>query len=320
MTARNSILLIIRQNDGMDYNTLLNKISGNYSSINSAMAALSRAIKDLAAMGYVVRKGSRLYATERATTLIYSEMRNKLLMRLNQIVKSKNSSREIDTIVEHLQTLIERSKGDSDLLRAARGSTEFSIGDLEKIGKELDERIRHLSYIAGIFSSQISSLKELDFNDSVLLPADKKSLAIVRQIAEKTGAKDFSAEIKNEAFLAELEKSAGNLGARVKGTTVQLPVSSLKGFLEMAVKQNESRRGLYLMLHLPPLLIRLAPGVISVEGPYSRLEETGGRAGRGSRAAERRQQKIIKKERRKESVWGKLKKQERSPGGTKLQP
>ena len=52
MTTKNAILLIVKQNNGIDYNSLLNKFSSSYSNINSARAALSRSLKDLISFGF----------------------------------------------------------------------------------------------------------------------------------------------------------------------------------------------------------------------------------------------------------------------------
>ncbi|MFH1225565.1 MAG: hypothetical protein V1676_07220 [Candidatus Diapherotrites archaeon] len=283
MTTKNSILLIIKQNNGIDYNTLLSKISGNYSSINSAMAALSRAIKDLAVMGYVVRKDNRIYATQSAEALIHSEMKNKLLLRLNQIVNSKNNVQEIDSIVEHLHMLIERSKDDAALLRAAKGSTEFSIRDLEAIDAELDSRIKHLSYISGVFKGQVAEMKNLDFNNSVQMPLSADTVARLQKEAEELALQDISAETKNPAFLALASGAGGTeLGVKMKGaTTLSVPLSSLKGFLSLAMKHNAEHRDLFLVLHFPPLVVRLTPVYFSTEGPHSRLKKLAGKHGEG---------------------------------------
>ncbi|MBU0662685.1 MAG: hypothetical protein ABH854_01485 [Candidatus Diapherotrites archaeon] len=274
MTTKNSILLIIKQNEGIEYNTLLNKISGNYSNINSAMAALSRALKDLSATGYILRKGNRLYATPRAESLIHSEMKNKLLIRLNSLVNSKNPRHEIDSIVEHMHTVIERSKEDTSLLKAARGSTEFTIRDLENLHASLEGNIKHLSYISGVFNAQISSLKSLDFNDSILLPKNKTSVAQLCTVAQTLGASDFTAETRSEEFLQALANEP-SLSAKIKGTTISMPVPLLEQFLSLALEKNETGGNLFLSLYLPPLMVKLSPNAISVEGPHSKLKELG---------------------------------------------
>ena len=133
MTTKNSILLMIKQNPGIEYNALLNKYSANYSNINSARAALSRALKDLLIFGFLRKQENRFFATDKAIILVNSEMKNKLLLKLNSAINSKDPLSEINLIVERLSTLIERAKHDSGLLKAAKARSDFSISDLEKI-------------------------------------------------------------------------------------------------------------------------------------------------------------------------------------------
>src|SRR3989338_2596653 len=108
MSQRNSILLIIKQNNGLSYTTLLNKIQGDYSSINSARAALSRTLKDLISFELARKQGDHIFITDKALPQISSEMRSKLLDKLNLLISSKNNYLEIDLIVQLLHTLIER--------------------------------------------------------------------------------------------------------------------------------------------------------------------------------------------------------------------
>jgi len=80
---------MIKQTPGIDYNSLLNRVSANYSNVNSARAALSRAIKDLAIFGLVRKQQNRFFATDKAVLLVNSEMKNKLVLKLNQAIASK---------------------------------------------------------------------------------------------------------------------------------------------------------------------------------------------------------------------------------------
>ena len=153
MTAKNAILLIINQSPGIDYNSLLNKISPNYSNINSARAALSRAVKDMIIFGFIVKQKNNFFATDKATAQISSEMKNKLLMRLNHTINSRNADSDIDSIVRQLQVLIERGKQDATLLKAAKGSTKFHIQDLVVLEEKVSKQAKHFSYIQDIFFS-----------------------------------------------------------------------------------------------------------------------------------------------------------------------
>lgn len=87
MTNKNAVLLIIKQNNGIEYNDLLNKIAATYSNINSARAALSRTVKDITALGLVVRQGDKLFISQKGLTETNKEMKNKLLLKLNETIK-----------------------------------------------------------------------------------------------------------------------------------------------------------------------------------------------------------------------------------------
>ena len=158
MTQKNNILLIVKQSPGIDYNSLLNKVSSGYGSVNSARAALSRALKDLNAVGMLKRQGSNFFVTDKGATEINSEMKSKLLIKLNQRMKCKSPVDEINSIVEMLSTLVERSKQDRDLLKAAKGSTEFYVSDLLELKEQVDKRAHSLEYLSGVMLQRIEAL------------------------------------------------------------------------------------------------------------------------------------------------------------------
>ncbi|MFH1586519.1 MAG: hypothetical protein ABID38_01530 [Candidatus Diapherotrites archaeon] len=269
MTTKNSILLIIKQNPGIEYSSLLNKVAANYSTINSARAALSRALKDLIAFGFVFKRESHLFATEKATTTINLEMKNKLLMRLNNAVKSRNSLGEVDTIVESLHNLIERSKEDTDLLKAARGSTDFYVSDIENLEKGIEGRREHLAYISKILGEQVKSLKNLDFND-IIEKELKQTPQLIQKIVSNENLRDISVESADEEFLELISK---NFDSKKRGRTVSIQAKKLKEFLKLfsseAVKKNILRVNIY----LSDRRVLLTPTKAYFIGPYSKLHK-----------------------------------------------
>jgi len=172
MASKTSILLIIRQNPGIKYNELLSKVRSKYSNLNSARAALSRALKELSSFGYVEKQDDSYFVTEKGNALINSETKSKLILKLNQLVARGNTA-DLDSIVKHLHTLIERSREDKELLKIAKGSIEFYLSDLEKIRNNVSNQIKHLNYLEEVLSSQIKTLKTLGFNDAKLVPFEK---------------------------------------------------------------------------------------------------------------------------------------------------
>jgi len=210
MTARNSILLILKQNPGIEFNALLAKIASNYGNINSARAALSRAIKDLNARGLVKKKQKKIFPTDKGLALLGNEMKTKLILRLNSLVKHRNSDENIDSIVQLLSTLIERSKADVDLLKAARGNTSFFVSDLEKLKKALSNKANHLNYLTNVLAQQIEVLRKLNFSDNISFSWNQKTKNFVNLAIERTAGTDIIVECLNSDFLEKAKQKFFN--------------------------------------------------------------------------------------------------------------
>src|SRR3989338_4288744 len=127
MTTKNAILLIVKQNHGIDYNSLLTKFASSYSNSNPARAALSRSLKDLTTFGLLRKTDNKYFLMEKGQGEIYSEIKNKLVLALNSVVRGKHPVDDIDSIVQKLQILIERGRQDRDLLKTARSSLDFPV-------------------------------------------------------------------------------------------------------------------------------------------------------------------------------------------------
>ncbi|MAG22128.1 MAG: hypothetical protein CL943_02375 [Candidatus Diapherotrites archaeon] len=251
MTQRNNILLIVKQQPGIDYNSLLNKISSSYGSINSARAALSRALKDLSALGMLKRQGNNIFITAKGSASINQEMKSKLILKLNQSIKGKNPVEEINSIVEMLSTLIERSKQDRDLLKAAKGSAEFYIADLAELKEGLDKRIHNLNYLGGIMLQQISSLQELNFNDNRKQPFDPKTKKIVSQLVQSQKSEELTAEFLKQDLL---QHATTELNGKQQGNTLILDKKHLAKLLSF-IEKNSQTESSPVNLYLPPLKI-----------------------------------------------------------------
>jgi len=269
MTARNSILLIVKQQPGIEYNELLNKILGNYGSIESARAALSRSIRYLNALGLIVRRDNNLFATGKGAALLSNEMQNKLLLRLNEHMNGKDPSLRFDNAVQLMQTLIERSKQDKDLLVAAKGSVDFYLSDLLALEKDVEKRVHSLQYLHKIFEHQISSLKELDFPDFKKLKWDVKSKALLKSIAKRMKAKVFTAECLNEGFR---KKAAEHFKAKSKQNELFLESKLLPKFLNFVENNSRLERNV-VNLFIAGVKIKIDYPYIFVTGPYKQLQQ-----------------------------------------------
>lgn len=269
MGAKNTVLLIVKQFPGIRYSSLLAKTAGDYSNINSARAALSRTLKDLKVYGYVHEMNNGFHTTPKAEAKISSELKNKLVMRLNSLVNAKNSGQEVDAIVEHLHTLIERSKSDKDLLKAAKGSTEFFITDLSRLRKNVESRAKHFSYISGILDSQISAMEELGFKDSMKIDAGDAGAKLAKA-ASRLKLNDFVVEVNKEDALNALgRKFAG----KIKGNSFSKKVESLASVVGETARRCSGDNSLIVTLYMGALSARLHNNIVYVAGPYNMLEK-----------------------------------------------
>jgi hypothetical protein len=274
MTARNSVLLIIKQNNGLEYNSLLNKIKSNYSSLNSARAALSRTLKDLNAFGLIKRQSNHIFITAKGAAQISSEMKSKLLIKLNQTVQAKNSYLEIDSIVKNLHTLIERSKEDTDLLKAAKGSAEFYLANLRTINRQIKERAKHLQYIDSVLAGQIKTLEELGFNDLISLELSPKNVKKLQETIQKSSTKDFFVQCNSAEWLEKISKT---FKAKIEKNGVTLHTQKFPKLLEFAQAQAQDAfnpdQPLRLTVFLPKISLNITGSKINVVGPAPELKQ-----------------------------------------------
>ncbi|MBN1941627.1 MAG: hypothetical protein JW772_05625 [Candidatus Diapherotrites archaeon] len=269
MTQRNNFLLIVKQYQGIEYNTLLNRVAPEYGSINSARAALSRTVKDLTALGFLHRQGSKLYVTDKGMYEINSEMKNKLLLRLNSAVNSKNQVSEIDSIVKMLQTLIERSKADNDLLKAARSSSNFVISDLEELRKNTEQKVNQLNYLSKILLNQINSLKKLNFNDSKEFNLNAETIPLLHLMLEQQQSEHIWVECSNKKFM---ENANIQLQAKQENNSLLLDKNQLKNLILQVLEfpQTEKNR---VKIFLPSIQIQIENPKAYLTAPFKNLKE-----------------------------------------------
>lgn len=270
MTTKNSILLIIKQSPGIDYNSLLNKLAQEYGSVNSARAALSRALKDLSALGMIERKENYVYVTEKGASLIESEMKNKLLLKLNNLVQGKNALFEINTIVEYLHALLEHSKKDSGLLKAARGSAAFSISDLIALNEKVQQQCKHLTHMSTVLSEQIEAIKGFDFNDAVKMPCNDSALESAQRLASAANLQEMLLESNDSAFL---EKTALSLNQKIKGTALAVPALNFRETIKEIKALCAYPKPNTYTFYLTPFKLVLSSDSAVFSGPYSKLKE-----------------------------------------------
>ncbi len=205
MASKNSVMLSINQLPGIKYHDLLAKIAGEYSNINSARAALSRLVKDLEALGLVRRKENNLFLTDKGVLKIQTEMKNKLLLKLNKLVKEADS-RNPDPLVQQLSVLVERSKKDEGLRGVARSTVSFPVSRIFKISEKIGEQGKHLSYLSRITAKHAKALREMNFADltEVELTGKKKARLVKGMKKGLSGEFIAKAGEKNSELIEKL--------------------------------------------------------------------------------------------------------------------
>ncbi len=266
MSTKNTVLLIVKQNKGIDYNSLVNKFASSYSNINSARAALSRSLKDLTTFGFLSRKGNHFYLLEKGESEIYSEIKNKLVIGLNDSLKQKKPENDVDSIVSKLQIMIQRGRDDNDLLKTSKSSLDFSISNLEDVEQQLKKKIKHLDYLSGVMNEQINSLKELDFNDSFTKPLNKDSAKLLSSLFSD---KELTVECQNEKTLVAL---AARFNSKARNNAFQLDKSDLKKLFSYAEKNKQLPLGL-ITVFSSTIKAEFSRSNIVLSGPFSEIKK-----------------------------------------------
>ena len=272
MTSKSSILLIIQQNPGIDYQSLLSKIAPNYANLNSSRAALSRVLKDAGSFGMVSRQGHQLFLTDKGMAGLKVKMHDKLVLKLNQLMRVRSVSSNPDPLVQNLSVLLERGKMDARLLDNARASVNFSVNDVEKVHGGLQENIRHLQYVEKTLSSQIHSLREQNFPSSHSAPlADW--LPLLPRLVELSTAEDVQVDHSTLPGGADHPLMNG-LPFTPKGNRLSLPHSHLSELLSRLSGQEATFTGVRAFLGL--ITLDLDRDTATIRGPGMIIEKLAG--------------------------------------------
>lgn len=199
MTLKNSVLLMIKQSPGIDYNDLLARISSRYKNPSSANSALNRVIKDMTSFGSLKKENNKLFLTDKGSASISIEMKDKLIMRLNE--EMKKSFPNPSDIVQLLVVLYQRSSASPDLLNNAKQNATFTINDIENLRKKISDKRRYLKKMSLLLKQQSEKLKELDFNDSSEFVFDKD---FISKAVVFCGEQKMVVEIKDEELLLKI--------------------------------------------------------------------------------------------------------------------
>ena len=257
MTFNNSVLLIIKQNSGIDYKDLLAKITQRYKSPASAKSALARSLKDMAAFGFIKREASKLFITDKGLSSMSIEMKDKLVLRLNEEIKRPMHS--LDEIAKLLIILYQRGSQDKDLLNNAKENASFTISDIEELRRKIRAQRSHLKKISLLLQQQVEKLCELDFNDSFQLAFDEHAAT---RLALFCRGQKIVVETKDKDVLAKIPEHWKKQGIiSVEGENISL--------LTQLFSSMPSAKA---MLYLSNAKISLMAGKATFFGPYKTVK------------------------------------------------
>lgn len=257
MTFNNSILVKIKQNKGMEYNELFNSIVSSYNNQNSARAALSRSLKNLEAFGQIQRKGSQILLTDKGFASINFEMKDKLILRLNDLMKKPMN--DLEEVVRLLLIISQRGENDQDLLKNARDNTTFTITDIENLRREILMRKKMLTKMDALLSKQAQKLKELDFNE---IYSEKISFRLAERIS-KNVVGEISTEIFDEELIASIP------GEWKKQHKIIITGKDMQKLFSILLENPSSR----VILYLSGAKVILFGEKATFYGPYSLIQK-----------------------------------------------
>lgn len=258
---------MVKQSPGITYNSLLGKTSSDFGSINSARASLSRTLKDAVSLGLLKKRDSFYFITDKGSSTISFEMKNKLLMKLNSLISSSKNIDELDSIVKQFHTVIERSKNDSDLLKDARTSATFFISDLTELNLMVNSKIKHLSYLSKILSKQLILLKELNFNDSLVLSKEKKSIKQLVSFFSSFELNEFFVECPLAVFGSISKEFSVKSKKPIFSLKKEFLLDFLKFVFSMKLLQNQ-----LINIYFSSIQIRVSFDSVFVSGSFNELQ------------------------------------------------
>jgi hypothetical protein len=265
MTLNNSILLVVKQAgpNGIEQNELLQRIASRYKSTASAKSALARSLKDMVSFGLIKKDsingvGSKIFITDKGSSSISIEMKDKLILKLNTAFKRPLDS--LDDITKFLVVLSTRANTEKQLLNSAKQNAEFNLSDLRALRKKIYFRRKELKKFYELIKSQEEKLRELDFNDSLEVPFTSE---VGLKIMVYSQGNRITVETRDEFILSKIPELWKKQGAIV------VEADSLPLLGQLLVDNPFVKANIY----LPGIKVTLMGGKAKFFGPPSALKK-----------------------------------------------
>ncbi|MEK6821116.1 MAG: hypothetical protein AABY11_01810, partial [archaeon] len=203
-----------------------------------ARAALSRVLKDAVSFGMVSKQNHQLFLTDKGMAGLKVKMHDKLVLKLNQLMKIRTVAQNPDPLVQHLSILLERGKNDPRLMDNARAGVSFSVDDLAKVHERVQENIRHLSYVEKSLAQQVESLRGQNFPVSHALPTSVL-VSHAPHIIELSGSAEVQVEHPHVHTPLENSVFAGT-PTTIRGTRASVPKEHFSSVVQRMLADEAS--------------------------------------------------------------------------------
>ncbi len=273
MTLLDSILLQISQKN-TTFNELLTRIIPNYSSTESARAALSRVIKNLMSFEYIKKTEDFYEITEKGRKFVESKLQNKMLSNINSIndllqrSQPAKSLQYLDDVVKNLQIFLERSKEDPTLLKIGKTSATFYISDLEQLKEIVEKR---LSNFQNALERQINSLKELNFEDQFVVNLDESTFELIREQCEINSVSELVIDCDktdiNSGMLFEMHSEF----TKKPDNVFTLKLSDIEILKKLLLSKLDIIMQTKFKVYIKEMVVYLRVGRLYFTGPYSQI-------------------------------------------------
>ena len=274
MTLMDSILLQINQKK-TSFNELLTRIIPNYSSTESARAALSRVIKNLVSFEYIQKTEDFFEITDKGKKIVESKLQDKMLNNINSIndllQKSQpaKSLQYLDDIVRNLQIFLERSKEDQTLLKIGKTSANFYVSDLEDIKKNVETRLINFEQS---LDRQIQSLKDLNFEDQFIINLDENAFSLIKELSENNNISELIIDCDKTDINSGMLFETHSEFTKKPDNVFVLKLSDIEILKKLLLSKLDIIMQTRFKVYIKEIVIYLRIGRLYFTGPYSQIQ------------------------------------------------
>lgn len=274
MTLLDSILLQINQKK-TSFNELLTRIIPNYSSTESARAALSRVIKNLVSFGYIQKTEDFFEITDKGKKIVEEKLQDKMLNNINSIndllQKSQpaRSLQYLDDIVRNLQIFLERSKEDQTLLKIGKTSATFYISDLEDIKKNVETRLINFEQS---LDRQIMALKDLNFEDQFIINLDENAFSLIKELSENNNISELIIDCDKTDINSGMLFETHSEFTKKPDNVFVLKLSDIEILKKLLLSRLDIIMQTRFKVYVKEIVIYLKIGKLYFTGPYNQIQ------------------------------------------------